>query len=76
MQVTFKFGQVRKTDTAEFIASSAGNKHRNILFYAPGNNPDSKVHGANMGPTWGQLDPGMPHVGHVNFAIWEWYRQK
>ena len=26
--------------------------------------PDSKVHGTNMGPTWGR------HVGHMNFAIW------
>ena len=25
--------------------------------------PDSKVHGANMGPIWGQQDPGGPHVG-------------
>ena len=32
---------------------------------------DSKVHGANMGPTWGRQDPCGPHVGHVNFAIWE-----
>ena len=31
---------------------------------------DSKVHGANMGPIWGQQDPGGPHVGPVNFAIW------
>ena len=32
--------------------------------------PDSKVHGANMGPIWGQQDPGGPHVGPINFAIW------
>ena len=32
--------------------------------------PDSKVHGANMGPTWGRQDPGGPHVGHVNLVIW------
>ena len=25
--------------------------------------PDSKVHGANMGPIWGRQDPGGPHVG-------------
>ena len=31
---------------------------------------DSKVHGANMGPTWGRQDPGQPHVGHMNLAIW------
>ena len=33
--------------------------------------PDSKVHGADMGPTWGRQDPGGPHVGHMNLAIWE-----
>ena len=27
------------------------------------NIPDSKVHGANMGPIWGRRDPGGPHVG-------------
>ena len=32
--------------------------------------PDSKVHGANMGPIWGQQDPGWPHVRPMNFAIW------
>ena len=32
--------------------------------------PDSKVHGANMGPILGQQDPGGPHVGPMNFAIW------
>ena len=37
---------------------------RNLLF------PDSKVHAANMGPTWGQQDPGGPHMGHVNLASW------
>ena len=33
--------------------------------------PDSKVYGANMGPTWGRQDPGGTHVGPMNFAIWE-----
>ena len=32
--------------------------------------PDSKVHGANMGFIWGRQDPGGPHVGPMNFAIW------
>ena len=36
------------------------------------NNPDSKVHGGNMGPILGWQDPGGPHVGPMNFAIWEW----
>ena len=34
------------------------------------NNSDSKVHGANMGPIWDRQDPGGPHVGPMDFAIW------
>ena len=33
--------------------------------------PDSKFHEANTGPIWGQQDPGGPHVGPMNFAIWD-----
>ena len=33
-------------------------------------NPDSKAHGANMGPICGRQNPGGPHVGPKNFAIW------
>ena len=32
--------------------------------------PDSKIHGANMGPIWGRQDPGGPHVGPIKSAIW------
>ena len=32
--------------------------------------PDSKVHGAYIETTWGRQDPGGPHVGPMNFAIW------
>ena len=35
------------------------------------NIPNSKDHGANMGPIWGQQDPNVPHFGPMNFAIWE-----
>ena len=31
--------------------------------------PDSKVHGANMGPTWVLSAPDEPHVGPMNIAI-------
>ena len=31
--------------------------------------PDSKVHWASMGPTWGRQDPGGPYVGHMDLAI-------
>ena len=34
------------------------------------NSPNSKVHGVSMGPIWGRQDPGGPHVGPMNFAIW------
>ena len=33
--------------------------------------PDSKVHGAIMGPIWDRQDLGGPHIGPMNFAIWE-----
>ena len=34
-----------------------------------GMHPESKVYGANMGPTWALSVPGGPHVGPINFAI-------
>ena len=34
-------------------------------------NPDSKVHGANMGPIWGWQDPGGPHVGPWTLLSWK-----
>ena len=33
--------------------------------------PDSKVHGANMGPTWVLSAPDGPNVGPMNLAILE-----
>ena len=42
-----------------------------IAWHKTGDNLDSKIHGANVGPTWGRQDPGGPHIGHMNFAIWE-----
>ena len=43
-----------------------------ILFkpYFVNTYPDSMVRGANMGPIWSRQDPGGPHVGPMNFAIW------
>ena len=32
--------------------------------------PGSKVHVAQMGPTWVLSAPGRPHVGPMNLAIW------
>ena len=31
--------------------------------------PDSKIHGANMGPTWVLAAPDGPHVGAISLAI-------
>ena len=36
-----------------------------------GDNPNNKVHVENMGPILGRQDPGGPHVGPMNLAIWE-----
>ena len=33
--------------------------------------PDSKFHGANMGPIWGRQSPGGPNVGPMNLAVWD-----
>ena len=33
------------------------------------NYPDSKIHGANMGPTWVLSAPDGPHVGPMNPAL-------
>ena len=32
--------------------------------------PGNKIYGANMGPIWGRQDPGGPHIGPMNLAIW------
>ena len=42
-----------------------------VIYIMPRTIPDSKVHGANMGPNWGRQDPGGLHVGPMNFAIWD-----
>ena len=48
------------------IATSLNIYHQKRI----GSVPESKVHGANMGPIWGRQDPDGPHVGPLNFAIW------
>ena len=37
---------------------------------------DSKVHGANVRPTWVLSAPGGPHVGPMNLAIWVCFQVK
>ena len=33
---------------------------------------DSKIHGANTGPTWVLSVPDGPYVGPMNLAIWDY----
>ena len=40
-----------------------------LEYHSKKNLPDSKVHGANMGPTWILLAPDGPHAGPMNLAI-------
>ena len=46
----------------EGAGSSNSRRKRHTSIY---NNPDSKIHRANVGPIWGRQDPFGPHVGVV-----------
>ena len=48
---------------AEETTSTSAKPQRNNI------SPNSKVHGANMGPTWVLSAPDGPHVGPMNLAI-------
>ena len=58
--------------SSKAILSSFCQKHVSIVtksnFYR-NPYPDSKVHGANMGPTWVLSALDGPHVGPMNLAI-------
>ena len=49
----------------------SGTVYSEWILQGIGNTPDSKVHGANMGPIWDRQDPAGPHVGPMNVAIWD-----
>ena len=57
----------------------AGNNTNQLCEWHPSRNayynPDNKVHGANMGPTWVLSAPDGPHVGPINLAIREFIRK-
>ena len=52
---------------AKMTQNAAQQNHVHVWCYTR----DSKVYGAKMGPTWGRQDPGGPHVGRMNLAIWD-----
>ena len=61
------FGEMKfKQRPREEQAEADGTAGKICLDHAP----DSKVHGANMGPIWVRQDLGGPHVGPMNFALW------
>ena len=60
---------VRISCTCQF-AYEDGVSYERMLYFYRFQHPDSKVHGANMGPISGPQDPGRSHVGPMNFAIW------
>ena len=59
----------RGRDGQMYITNVVYLGHRPSAWYII-DNPDIKVHEANMGPIWGRQDPGGPHVGPMNLAIW------
>ena len=69
------FGIYHQTSkTSGTLVEDAMIDHSDVIGVTPGYNglgkyPDSKVHRASMGPTWGRQDPGGPHVGHMDLAI-------
>ena len=71
--LTFKFIQVFfaitfvKYSVRYQVSSGNVGSHENFLSIY---NPDSMVHGANMGPTWFMSTTDGPHVDPMNLAIW------
>ena len=51
--------------TATAVYEQSGPSASLLLTYS-----DSKVHGANVGPTWILWATDGPHVGPMNLAIW------
>ena len=73
-----EFSEVDPRVQSLTVSTRAMDSGHHRALWGWGNNPadmdpDSKVHGANMGPIWGRQDPGGPHVGPMNFAIWGHY---
>ena len=61
-------GYSLKNDNMLTTWITSGSTVRQIPLFLFHSIPDSKVHGANMGPIWGRQDLGGPHVGPMNFA--------
>ena len=66
---SIKSNQIIETLAYEFIAHVFSEVFMLIITYPLMYIPDSRVHGANMGPTWVLSAPDGPHVGLINLAI-------
>ena len=65
-------GPMKQTAHMKRLINICNQRELSFLLSHPQSYPDSKDHGANMGPIWGRQDPGGPHVDTMNFAIWVW----
>ena len=58
---------------SRFGYDSQSTQHNTAALWSLWTDHDNKVYGADMRPTWGRQDPGWPHVGLMDPAIWvEW----
>ena len=55
---------------AKFVITGATVCYHTCRLSLLHDNLSSKVRGANTGSNWGRQNPGGPHVGPMNFAIW------
>ena len=66
------FTKCKTLNTDQFISLYSLLTHRGpVMLY-----PDSKIHGADMGPTWVLPAPDGPHVDPTNLAIRVWLHRK
>ena len=59
----------KRREKAFYKTQTHVNERKCPLCICVGDDPDSKVYGANMRPTWVLSAPGWSHVGPINLAI-------
>ena len=70
-RVALIFEFYRYTEVVTPNRNTSARSYEKTSYDSVNRSPENKVHGANMGPIWGRQDPGGPHVGPMNFAIWK-----
>ena len=69
--VTFYFEKIFNENVTMIYVIIERPGHTRAVSCFKNKSPDSKVHGAYIGSTWGRQVPGGPHVGPMILAIWE-----